>query len=267
MNLNHWIKQHGAGERSFARGLRGFFEEQADRIASAAENFQAIGPETIAMVFNEETEHEALQPVLQRNVSRLAMIGATDQLRLIQDASEPRKGVDDVVYQQAVEEFIESIPQPVRDRIRVAVDEAFEQDYWRDITASIGKDLRAIIQQAHDEGDPNSRIAATIKRELGGTMARRRALRISRTETTNAMNSGHDAVYQQLEQDGSIRGKQWLAIADDDVRQTHIDNDGVVVRAAESFQVGGYSAPWPGHWSLPAQERVHCRCTTIGVLT
>ncbi|WP_425398548.1 phage minor head protein [Aeoliella sp.] len=109
--------------------------------------------------------------------------------------------------------------------------------------------------------------AKKIREELGGTMARRRALRISRTETSSAMNSGHDSVYQQLEQDGSIRGKHWLAIADDDVRHTHIDNDGVVVRAAESFQVGGFSAPWPGHWSLPAQERVHCRCTTIALLT
>jgi len=25
-------------------------------------------------------------------------------------------------------------------------------------------------------------------------------------------------------------------------------------------------APYPGHWGLPAQQRIHCRCTTISVL-
>ncbi len=29
------------------------------------------------------------------------------------------------------------------------------------------------------------------------------------------------------------------------------------------FSVGGSPAPYPGHWGLPAWQRINCRCTRI----
>jgi hypothetical protein len=39
---------------------------------------------------------------------------------------------------------------------------------------------------------------------------------------------------------------------------------GESIAVRESFIVGGHPAPYPGHWSLPAQERANCRCTHLG---
>lgn len=264
--MNRWLRQHGSGEKSFARGLDRFFSEQARRIARATESFPGIGVDSIAQVFSVDDENEALQPVLQRNVSRLSLIGALDELNAVEDATEGVKGLDDQYWQDEAREFIDTIPANVIDRIRASVDQAFDQPFWKAITEQVGADLRGVIQQAIDDGASGSTMAKRIREELGGSMARKRALRIARTETTGALNSGHLEAMVELEAGGLLRGKQWLAIADNDVRRAHIDLDGSIVRTKEAFSVGGYDAPYPGWWGLPASQRIHCRCTTIGVL-
>ncbi len=54
--------------------------------------------------------------------------------------------------------------------------------------------------------------------------------------------------------------KTWTAVGDRDVRDSHAAMDGVQVRGKENFNLGGHLVPYPAHWSLPAQERVRCRC-------
>jgi hypothetical protein len=59
---------------------------------------------------------------------------------------------------------------------------------------------------------------------------------------------------------------QWLTIGDNDVRAEHAALSGNVVAPRADFSVGGSPAPYPGHWELPAGQRINCRCTTISVL-
>ena len=66
---------------------------------------------------------------------------------------------------------------------------------------------------------------------------------------------------------GAIIGKKWVAITDNDTRSTHEAVNGVTVQPRDSFLVGESYTPYPGHWSLPAKERVHCRCTTISAFS
>jgi hypothetical protein len=61
-----------------------------------------------------------------------------------------------------------------------------------------------------------------------------------------------------------VVGKTWLTIGDNGVMPSHVASNGVTVPIKENFTAGNSSAPWPGHWSLPAQERLNCRCTQIG---
>jgi len=56
-------------------------------------------------------------------------------------------------------------------------------------------------------------------------------------------------------------------IGDDHVRESHVALNGGVVPVKESFSVGGYAAAYPGHWRLPAAERVNCKCTQIGAFS
>jgi hypothetical protein len=96
-----------------------------------------------------------------------------------------------------------------------------------------------------------------------GYDAKIRAMAIARTEVTGAFNAGHDATYRALAADGLISGKTWLATLDGDARETHARNHEKTVPADGEFDVGGHSAPYPGHHKLPAKERVRCRCTTV----
>ena len=42
--------------------------------------------------------------------------------------------------------------------------------------------------------------------------------------------------------------------------------DGQTVRGVDTpFVIGGFEAPYPGHFSLPAAERVNCWCVVLGV--
>ena len=51
---------------------------------------------------------------------------------------------------------------------------------------------------------------------------------------------------------------------DNDTREDHVEANGQVVGPGAMFVVGGEEAPYPGHWSLSAQERINCRCTILG---
>ncbi len=109
-------------------------------------------------------------------------------------------------------------------------------------------------------------MSVRIREQLGGFDARKRAKKIARTETTMGLNAGHEAEREELVAEGLVSGKQWLTIGDSDVRAEHAALSGNVVAPRADFSVGGSLAPYPGHWGLPAGQRINCRCTTISVL-
>ena len=80
------------------------------------------------------------------------------------------------------------------------------------------------------------------------------------------VNEGREAEREERLSSGLVSGKQWLTIGDSDVRAEHAALSGEVVAPRADFSVGGSPAPYPGHWGLPAGQRINCRCTTISVL-
>jgi uncharacterized protein with gpF-like domain len=257
--LQAWLRQHGAGERSFSRALERYFRAQTARIASAWENFPGASPENLAAVFQPEAEHEILRPILRRNLGALMVQGARAELAAHEARtakSESGEEYEDFYNQQ--------LPAVTRDGIRAALDDLERQDYWQAIQSETASNLRQIIEQAIDDKRSNNATAELIRAEMSG-LARKRARKIARTETTGAMNAGHLAAMQDLGDGGAILGKEWVAIGDRDVRQTHADASGQRVPVRAPFRIGGYDAPHPGHWSLPARERIHCRCLVLSV--
>ena len=81
------------------------------------------------------------------------------------------------------------------------------------------------------------------------------------------VNEGREAEREELLSSGMVSGKQWLTIGHADVRAEHAALSGNVVAPRADFSVGGSLAPYPGHWGLPAGQRINCRCTTISVLS
>jgi hypothetical protein len=253
-----WVRQQVTSEKSFARGLLKFFREQADRVADqVSEIFQdGISPSQVSLIFRPEEEHELFMPVVKRNLGNIMVAGARAELRAAELASKAFDPSEDIVWQH--------LPAETRQRILAALDESIEQDYWLAIQEGVAADLQDIIKDGWSQGFDAYKISMNIREHLGGYEARRRAYRIARTETTGAMNAGHVTQMQTL---GTIvEGKKWLAIDDRDLRETHARANGQIVQMNANFVIGGFEAPYPGHFSLPAAERVNCRCVVLSVL-
>jgi hypothetical protein len=225
----------------------------------------------VPLIFDANAEHEKLLPLVRRNLYSLMLHGADSELNAILDRVASSKQFDadymeqfDLDASDIVQQFIATIPDRVRARIRQAVDESSRQPYWRQIQDGVAGDIAGIIKHSIDEGETPHTMARRIREQLGGPDARRRSKVIARSETTMALNSGHQAAIEHAAESGDVVGKQWLTIGDDDVRQSHVALADVVVPVRESFNVGGSAAPYPGHWSLPARERANCRCTCVG---
>ena len=260
-----WLKQHSAAERSFARALRKYFQEQADRTgATVRENFPGgISPAMVPLAFDVNAEHEKLRPIVRRNLTGLLAMGAKAELA----ASERRLEAKDASDEYEELAALQLPPETLRG-LQDALDQLEAQDYWLNIQNETATNLRQIIEDGIQAKLSNYSIGMRIREQLGGMAANKRAQKIARTEVTSAMNAGHVAAMQQLGAEGIVQGKQWLTIGDHDVRDTHQALANKTVRGVNAtFDVGGYAAPYPGYFGLPAGERVHCRCTVISVFS
>ena len=63
---------------------------------------------------------------------------------------------------------------------------------------------------------------------------------------------------------GELPGEQWLSARDEDVRESHVSEDGHVVKIGEPFPTTGLQFPSdPGG---PPEEVINCRCVVLPVV-
>lgn len=127
----------------------------------------------------------------------------------------------------------------------------------RAISATIRGKVRAVLQQAADEG-LGARDAASLLRSEVATFSVKQAEAIVRTELIGASNA---ASLMGAEATGLRLRKVWLATPGPRTRPTHREAGGQVTSLASSFTVGGFPARYPGDPLLPASERIRCRCS------
>lgn len=126
----------------------------------------------------------------------------------------------------------------------------------------IDKEIRTILAeaQAQEVQPPESEIARTIQmrvRDLGGDIERNRAIRIARTETLIAVNTG---IAAGLEVAG-VERIEWLAFKSPVWPRRHDKMHGKTVKRGELFTLpSGAKARYPGDPSLPVGELANCRC-------
>lgn len=81
-----------------------------------------------------------------------------------------------------------------------------------------------------------------------------RAEMIARTEVVRSSNFGS---YASFKLSGVVSGKQWIATADDRVRESHAEADGQTVGVGESFTIGGHDTLYPGNTGV-GEEDINC---------
>lgn len=152
-------------------------------------------------------------------------------------------------------------PDWLKRQISAELIDVFKQPYWDKISETTRTDVAWTVEDGLMEGWSIRRIAKSITDNHGVEYTRARATAVARTETGGAMNSGHVMGIQRLQDETGLEmGKEFLSVLGTTTRDTHATADGQIVGVNEDFNIGGYMAPYPGHYSLPVQERANCQC-------
>ena len=121
------------------------------------------------------------------------------------------------------------------------------------------KKVNSEILQGIIQGESIPKIA----KRLGNVteMNKESAIRNARTAITGAQNSGRFDGMKQLEDDGVILKKEWVAAVDSHTREAHLELNGQQVDVDEPFVVDGKEIMFPGDPECEYPELVYnCRC-------
>ena len=254
-----WLKRHTGRENALYRVLRSYFGEQAERLADAVLQFDTPGPAVVPLVFRPADEHAALMDAVKRPLIITIATGALDTLRDA-DAVTERRQFD---FGDTMIPVPFDLPANVLQSVRQSLRELGEQDYWQAIQAETQTVLTDLLASGIEQGATAERIARRLREEIGGFEARKRARRIARTETTGALNAGHQVAGEELAGHGHTVRKSWSTTRDNARRRTHVAMEGQTVAVGADFDLAGYQTPYPGHHGLPARERINCRCAVF----
>lgn len=118
------------------------------------------------------------------------------------------------------------------------------------------KQMASKILQGIQGGYSVDKISKSLEEVIGNN--RISAIRNARTMTTSAENHGRLDSYQNLNEQGVVQKKVWIATPDDSVRESHLEIDGEEVDIDETFSNGLY---FPADGTGPAEEVWNCRCS------
>lgn len=119
------------------------------------------------------------------------------------------------------------------------------------------KNLKKVIETTLEQEGTVQDLAKNIKASYG-IQVPRRSLMIARTELTGVISNG---ALRTLAHEGYTE-KKWITNIDGRERESHAAINGQVRKLESDFSIGG---AYPGDSSLQPEERIHCRCTLIGV--
>ena len=129
---------------------------------------------------------------------------------------------------------------------------------------TLTRDVAHLVRGAHEEGLSIPDIASQVdglfeNRYIEGWKAEQ----IARTATIPSSNAGSHATY--IDAPGVV-GEEWLAtVTDNRTRPSHREADEQVVAPGTRFIVGGHTARFPGDPTLPLDELINCRCSSLPI--
>ncbi len=165
--------------------------------------------------------------------------------------------------------LITELPEGVRQEILSQLRQTFNQPYWADISVTTAGDAERVLKQGLAEGWSIRRMADEMAASLGGDKyALTRATLIARTESSNALNAARKGTMDALKADmppeaADVLIPTWLSALADTTRPEHADLDQVSADVDGLWNLAGFLVPYPGHFSLPPEQRINCLCTLI----
>lgn len=127
-----------------------------------------------------------------------------------------------------------------------------------EILASTNTTLRSAtfrqLELGLKAGESPQQLAERVKTVFNLTGGK--AMTIARTETAGMVNTTRHEVHKQED----LEQNEWLTARDEDVRDSHAEQDGVVVAVGEAFPNG---LIYPCQLDGPPDEVINCRCVAI----
>lgn len=264
-------------EADLTRALQPYFKRQlASAHAELLKQHTATNGETLAKLVFDPTEWEdelidIVSPILAEHMSE-AVIAYFLSLGI--DIRRGRKAKAIVVDEPEAED-VEDLPIGISTELPLwmqleitdQLEETFSQPYWSDIPVTTQQNLATYFGNSLIDGLSIEQMAKGMLEHFTG-YDKMRAKRIARTETGNALNGARNAAYErmkaELPEDVSQHiNKSWLSVLGNTTRDDHANLDGEMADEDGMFVLGGVSIPWPGHWSLPPENRINCQCSLL----
>jgi HK97 family phage portal protein len=133
-------------------------------------------------------------------------------------------------------------------------------EYTREALIAGANDILDGVVDGDSLDDTIDKMQDSFKGIFNKTEARRRT--IARTETMRAMNGGR---MEQMKDIG-VEKKQWLAIMDGNVRDSHANLNETIKPLGESWDtIEGNSLEYPGDPTADPGDTINCRCVLIPV--
>ncbi len=249
----NFIQDQTPIEEEFASTLAQFFDEQKNELTKLIES-EAVADE---LVYDENKWNEKLYGLLKPIWLKAFIKGAENTKDDIEDrVNNGRRSVKftkkdtEIQFSFSLDKESSAVIQFLDNGLTKA----------KGINKVTGNLIRAELIDARNLGLDATGTASKVRAVSG--MAKERAMKIARTETIGALNSG---ALESAKQSEIVKQKKWLAALDESTRETHVDAHGQIVGLDEEFEVGFDSMLAPAQGSLP-EENVNCRCTITEVL-
>lgn len=127
------------------------------------------------------------------------------------------------------------------------------------------KQINSSVLQGILRGESVYKIADRLKPIMNRNEAS--AIRNARTIVTGAENRGRLDSMQYLQDEGIVLKKKWIATADENTRDWHLEMDGQEVELDENFVDGnGNELEYPGDPNGEPETVYNCRCTMETVI-
>lgn len=247
-----WSAAFSMGEKSIKSSVMAVFRSLNEELIAAGESGSFVWSTLQTSSFSEKLKNS-----LRKALADAGRHGMAVEVALAKDFGVVEKSVlDEIMYGDNRSLYMRSY-----------VDDLLRLPYWDGIVPGYMDEVQSLIRQAGRDGLSTREITESLMSSLPH-LSEARAERISLTEATGAVNAGAHST--RLSVAPLISHVEWSTLLDmntrgarPDDRFNHMAMDGQTVELGQDFNVGGELAPFPGHYSLSAGNRVNCRCITL----
>lgn len=257
-----WQQVQAAAEERMRAGLAEFFASVGKQLAEEiGQSAATLSDERLAaMTLDESKWVGQLRAAAAPHVQACAALGAVLEWEL----HRPRRSWE--LFDAKSLADITKLPGAIAAAVKAAAQALLSMDFWGGIVRRVRRAVAAAFQTAKADGLTDSMAASkAIAETLSEEAAADRAVLTARTETTTALGAGQNVAQRVLHRMGAVRSRRWSTMEDSRVRPSHREADGQTVGVDQPFIIGGYKCQYPGDPSLPAEQRLGCRCYVAAV--